>query len=87
MKSIVKADDKTIGVVAPMSTGIKALNRLWVRVLLCFVLSVPIAFVIANASGPMLVPIFSAGLAQEIAAEMGMQTAGKFSDSQNNFGA
>ncbi|CAN5648245.1 hypothetical protein BH10CYA1_BH10CYA1_14580 [soil metagenome] len=78
MKSIVKVDDKTVGVVAPMSTRIGALNRLWVRLLLCFVISMPIAFVIANATGPMLVPIFSNGLAQEIASEMGMQTAGSF---------
>jgi diguanylate cyclase (GGDEF)-like protein len=78
MKSIVKADDKTISVIAPMSTGMGVLNRMWVRVLLCFLLSLPIAFVIANAASPVLVPAFSYGLAEEVAAEMGMQTAGSF---------
>jgi diguanylate cyclase (GGDEF)-like protein len=79
MKSIVKADDKTLGAAPPMSTGLTgALNRLWIRVLGCFVVALPVSFVIANAANPLLVPMFSAGLAQEIASEMGMQTAGSF---------
>lgn len=79
MKSIVKTDDKTLGVVAPVSTGfLGSLNRLWVRILCCGVIALPISSVIVNAANPIIVPLLSAGLAQEIASEMGMQSAGSF---------
>ncbi len=78
MKSIVKADDKTMVAIRPMSPLFGALNRFGVRIVVCFLISLPIAFVISNAISPLLVPTLSTGLAQEIAAEMGMQTAGSF---------
>lgn len=51
---------------------------MWVRVVLCFFLSVPIAFIVSYAASPLMVPMFSAGLTEEVAAEMGMETAGNF---------